>query len=163
MNAQPPVPLKISRRHFIRQSAAASLVFSAIPILGAEERAKKYRAALIGCGWWGNNILGEAMASGECKIAALCDVDGRFLNRTADRVKKEAGYESVSAGTLEAAGFSVSELSFALKRQLESDFTGDNRGKPLVPPYQVKVERLSLTPQELGGPEKHFLFVGLLW
>ena len=91
MNAQPPVPLKISRRHFIRQSAAASLVFSAIPILGAEERAKKYRAALIGCGWWGNNILGEAMASGECKIAALCDVDGRFLNRTADRVKKEAG------------------------------------------------------------------------
>ena len=83
--------MKINRRGFIQKSAAASLVFSAIPVFGAEERAKKYRTALIGCGWWGNNILGEAMASGECRIGALCDVDARFLDRTTGRVKKETG------------------------------------------------------------------------
>jgi predicted dehydrogenase len=81
----------MNRRHFIRTSAAASLAFSAIPILGADSPAKKYRTALIGCGWWGNNILGEAMGSGACKIAALCDVDRRFVDKTAERVKKEAG------------------------------------------------------------------------
>jgi len=83
--------MNMNRRHFLRTTAAASLAFSAIPILGAESPAKKYRTALVGCGWWGNNILGEAMASGECKIVALCDVDSRFLNKTVERVKKEAG------------------------------------------------------------------------
>ena len=83
--------MNLNRRQFIKTSAAASLAFSAIPILGADSPTKIYRTALIGCGWWGNNILGEAMASGACKIVALCDVDGRFLNRTVERVKKEAG------------------------------------------------------------------------
>jgi predicted dehydrogenase len=69
---------------------AAGLAFSAVPIFGAESPTRKYRTALIGCGWWGNNILGEAMASGECKIVGLCDVDERFLDRTFERVKKES-------------------------------------------------------------------------
>jgi HK97 family phage portal protein len=42
--------------------------------------------------------------------------------------------------------------------QLETEYTGDNRGRPLVPPYQVKVEKLSWSPADLGGPQKHFLF-----
>src|SRR5919108_906351 len=83
--------MSINRRTFLKTSAAASLAFSAIPILGADSTTKKYRTALIGCGWWGNNILGEAMASGACKIAALCDVDGRFLDKTLERVKKGTG------------------------------------------------------------------------
>jgi len=83
--------MNMNRRQFIKTSAAASVVFSAVPILGADSPTKKYRTALIGCGWWGNNILGEAMASGACKIVALCDVDGRFLSKTVERVKKEAG------------------------------------------------------------------------
>jgi predicted dehydrogenase len=80
-----------TRRHFLKTTAAASLAFSAFPVFGADSPAKKYRTALIGCGWWGNNILGEAMASGECKITALCDVDQRFLDKTVERVKKETG------------------------------------------------------------------------
>ena len=31
------------------------------------------RTALIGSGWWGKNILKEAMASGRCTVAALAD------------------------------------------------------------------------------------------
>jgi predicted dehydrogenase len=83
--------MKTTRRAFIQSTTVASLAFSGLPLLGAEARAKKYRTALIGCGWWGNNILGEAMASADCKIIALCDVDGRFLDKTVERVKRELG------------------------------------------------------------------------
>ncbi len=51
-----------SRRHFISASTA-SLALSSFHILGANPE-KKYRTALIGSGWWGMNILREAMASG---------------------------------------------------------------------------------------------------
>ena len=83
--------MNMNRRHFLKSSAAASLAYGAIPIFGAEAPAKKYRTALIGCGWWGNNILGEAMASRECKMVALCDVDQRQVDPTASRVAKESG------------------------------------------------------------------------
>lgn len=79
------------RRHFLKTAATASVAFSAIPLLGAESPQRKYRTALVGCGWWGNNLLGEAMACGDCKITALCDVDQRMLNNTAERVNKESG------------------------------------------------------------------------
>src|SRR5262249_2006157 len=61
-------------------------------ILGAAP-ARKYRTALIGCGWWGNNILNEAMAAGQAKVIGLCDVDGNALDTTADHVKDESGDE----------------------------------------------------------------------
>ena len=83
--------MNFNRRQFLRTTTAAALAFSAAPLLRAQVPGRKYRTALIGCGWWGNNILGEAMASGECRITALCDVDRRFLDRTAARVKKELG------------------------------------------------------------------------
>jgi predicted dehydrogenase len=83
--------MNLNRRSFLRTTAAAGLALSALPIVGAEAAGKKYRTALIGCGWWGNNILGEAMASGECRITALCDVDQRFLDRTVERVQKQTG------------------------------------------------------------------------
>ena len=81
----------MNRRNFLKATTAASLAFSTLPILGADSPARKYRTALIGCGWWGNNILGEAMASGECQIVGLCDVDQRFLDKTVGRVKSERG------------------------------------------------------------------------
>ena len=80
-----------TRRTFLKSTAAASLAFGAVPLIGAEPIERKFRTALIGCGWWGNNILGEAMASGACKITALCDVDQRLLDPTAARVAKESG------------------------------------------------------------------------
>jgi predicted dehydrogenase len=83
--------MNMNRRRFVKAASAVSLAFSAVPLLGADAGAKKFRTALIGCGWWGNNILGEAMASGECRVTALCDVDQRLLHPTAGRVNKEAG------------------------------------------------------------------------
>ena len=52
------------RRDFLKTSATAGLLASTFPSFGAVGSGKTYTTALIGCGWWGNNILGEAMASG---------------------------------------------------------------------------------------------------
>jgi predicted dehydrogenase len=80
------------RRKFIKQSSIAGLAitqpFSNI-IIPVKER--KFRTVLIGAGWWGNNILGEAMASGSSEIVGICDVDEQFLATTAERVEKSMG------------------------------------------------------------------------
>jgi len=81
----------MNRREFIKNTALATAVISAMPYIKADSPSKKYKTALVGCGWWGNNILGEAIASGECKIVALCDVDQRFLKSTEERVKDLTG------------------------------------------------------------------------
>jgi len=81
----------MNRRRFLKSSATAGILASTYGLWGGSAVAPKYRIALIGCGWWGNNILGEAMASGECRIVSLCDVDQRFLDRTVERVKQDTG------------------------------------------------------------------------
>jgi predicted dehydrogenase len=75
-----------TRRSFIATAAAASF---ARPIFGAE--GKKYRVALIGSGWWGMNLLREAMASGRAKVVALCDVDQIVLDNSIADVESESG------------------------------------------------------------------------
>jgi predicted dehydrogenase len=50
--------------------------------------AHKYRTALIGSGWWGMNILREALASGECSAAALVDPDPEQIDKAAAEVAK---------------------------------------------------------------------------
>jgi len=84
-----------TRRQFLKTTtaatAAAGLGLSLAPHVRAQKTAGPYRTALIGCGWWGNNILGEAMASGSCPIVAVCDVDQRMSGPTAERVEKETG------------------------------------------------------------------------
>lgn len=82
--------MNLSRRRFIRGSAATALAFNAIPILGADA-ARKYRTALIGSGWWGMNILREAMASGQSKVVALCDVDSQALDAAAEHTREASG------------------------------------------------------------------------
>ena len=83
----------MNRRTFLRTTAAASALSTFnFHILGADEKAgKKYRTALIGCGWWGNNILLSAMASGACEIVALADVDERQIEPTLANVKAGTG------------------------------------------------------------------------
>ncbi|MCX6908549.1 MAG: Gfo/Idh/MocA family oxidoreductase, partial [Verrucomicrobia bacterium] len=81
----------MDRRNFIRTSVAGAFSLPAFSILGAESPAKKYRTALIGCGWWGSNILREAMASGACDVVALCDVDTRQIDQLFGKVEQLAG------------------------------------------------------------------------
>jgi len=77
--------MKATRRQFMQTAAAAGVMLGA-PFVHAAAKDAKLRTALIGCGWWGKNILREAMASGRCKVTALCDVDSMALEVAIDQV-----------------------------------------------------------------------------
>lgn len=79
----------MNRRQFLKNSAATALALNTFPLLAAEER--QYRAAIIGTGWWGMNILGEAIATKACKVVGMCDVDQRLLNPAWEKVKQLTG------------------------------------------------------------------------
>ncbi len=80
-----------TRRQFLQTTATASLACSAAPFVRAAEPGRKLRTALIGCGWWGKNILKEGMASGRAKVVALADVDGHALEVAAEQVTDLSG------------------------------------------------------------------------
>jgi predicted dehydrogenase len=82
--------VKLNRRRFLQTTAAASLVFGAVPLIAAEP-GRKYRTAVLGSGWWGKNILKEAMAGGRVKVVALCDVDSNTLEVAAEQVNDLSG------------------------------------------------------------------------
>jgi predicted dehydrogenase len=82
--------MAIDRRTFLKSMVASGLALSAPAILKAVS-GKTYRTALIGSGWWGMNIAGEAMKSGRCKMVALCDVDQRYLDPAAEKVESLTG------------------------------------------------------------------------
>lgn len=82
MNALPA----LNRRRFLRNAAIAGTFLSAAPFIRAADPAKKYRTALIGCGWWGKNILKEAIASGRVKVVGLCDVHESVREVAAEQV-----------------------------------------------------------------------------
>lgn len=94
----------MDRRNFIKTSAASSMAFSAWTFQPSFQ-SKKYKTALIGSGWWGMNILREAIASGSSKVVALCDVDQNQLDSameetsklTSDRPKRYSDFRELIA------------------------------------------------------------------
>jgi len=75
----------MKRRTFLAGTAAAAAIASA-PSVHAAAKDKKYRTALIGTGWWGMNILRQAIAADQTKVVALCDVDSDRLEIHAEEV-----------------------------------------------------------------------------
>ncbi len=82
--------MTITRRDFLSTAAAAGLSLAAPAFLTANQD-KVYKTALIGSGWWGMNILREAIQAGRSKVVALCDVDRRQLDPAAAQVEKMTG------------------------------------------------------------------------
>lgn len=78
-----------TRRTFLSQATAASISATTLPLLAAGD--KIYRMALIGSGWWGMNILREAIAHGHCQVVALCDVDATVLENGVADIESETG------------------------------------------------------------------------
>jgi predicted dehydrogenase len=75
----------MNRRHFVQAAAAAGFLAQA-PFLLGQDAGRKYRVALIGSGWWGKNILREAIASEKCKVVAVCDADTNVMEVAADQI-----------------------------------------------------------------------------
>ncbi len=82
---------ELSRRRFLHTGALSAAALSAGPFIRAAEPGRLYKTALIGTGWWGKNILREALASGRCKEVSLCDVDASTLEVAADQVSDLTG------------------------------------------------------------------------
>lgn len=80
----------MNRRNFTKNTG---LILGASPLFPyiKSKKSEKYRLAIIGAGWWGNNILAEAIASGRTKVVGICDVDQLALESTRERVKKATG------------------------------------------------------------------------
>ncbi len=83
--------MTLHRRNFIQSTLATGLVMGSAPNIHAKPKAKKYRTVLIGSGWWGMNILKEAMATGNCQVVALADVDSDVVELAAEKVKGLSG------------------------------------------------------------------------
>ncbi|MEW4487158.1 Gfo/Idh/MocA family oxidoreductase [Thalassoglobus sp. JC818] len=79
--------MSMNRRNFLKSSIAttATVGFGA-PYLHGMSKPKTYRTALIGSGWWGTNILKEAIQAGQSKVVALCDVDLAQAEVCADEI-----------------------------------------------------------------------------
>jgi predicted dehydrogenase len=82
--------MTLNRRDFLTAGAAAGLCLAA-PAIHSAEKAKQYRTAIIGSGWWGMNILREAIRAERSKVVAMCDVDQRILAAAAAEVEKLNG------------------------------------------------------------------------
>ena len=75
------------RRTFLQTATLAGLA----PFVRAADPSRKLRTALIGSGWWGKNILKEALASGRCTPVALADVDANVLEIARDQIEDLCG------------------------------------------------------------------------
>lgn len=79
-----------NRRDFIKSTILAGTVIGTAPAIHSQTN-KTYRVALIGSGWWGMNILREAMESGQVKVTALSDVDPTQLEIAQEEVTDLSG------------------------------------------------------------------------
>ncbi len=76
-----PFPFRTTstRRQFLARSLTTGAVVAAAPYVRTADANRRFKTALIGCGWWGKNILREALASQRIQVVGLCDVDPRAL------------------------------------------------------------------------------------
>ena len=92
-------PSPINRREFLATStltaaglAAASLAAPRI-VRAAAPQPNTYKLAIAGSGWWGKNILREAIMSKACKVVGVCDVDPAMRKEGVAMAKEMAGDE----------------------------------------------------------------------
>ncbi|MFN4261179.1 MAG: Gfo/Idh/MocA family protein [Gemmataceae bacterium] len=85
-----------SRRQFLH-ATAGGVALGTTPLSHAKAD-RKYRTALIGSGWWGMNILTEALAAGQSNVVALCDVDEDARLVAADKVEEMSGDQPKTYG-----------------------------------------------------------------
>ena len=83
--------MSVDRRTFLATSAATLAAPGLVGFAAQPKSGKKYRTALVGSGWWGTNILREAVRSGRCEIVGLCDVDSRQFTRGDSANNDETG------------------------------------------------------------------------
>lgn len=72
-----------TRRTFLKASATAGLALAAPAFMGCLS-GRKYRVALIGCGWYGPSDLWRLNQVASIEVVGLCDPDKKFLAATSE-------------------------------------------------------------------------------
>src|SRR3989454_10448384 len=79
----------MTRRSFLKTGGAGALALAAAKTsLFAVEEEKPLRVALIGCGWYGKTDLLHLIQVAAVEVVALCDVDSKMVEATAELVAK---------------------------------------------------------------------------
>lgn len=86
--------MNLTRKQFVHAAAAAGLGIHAPPLF-AQTAPKKYRVALIGCGWYGTGDLLRLIQVAPIEVVGLCDPDRNQLAAASalvcERLKLQAG------------------------------------------------------------------------
>lgn len=82
--------MQLNRRGFLATTTAAGLAWAAPAVLGAD-KGRKYKTALFGTGWWGMNLVNEAIDAGQSDVVAMCDVDRNQLDPAVASIEKKTG------------------------------------------------------------------------
>jgi predicted dehydrogenase len=77
----------MNRSEFIKTSTLAGIGLIGRPFITYKPQGN-FKLALIGSGWWGMNILREALKYGGANVVALCDVDANQLKKANEEVTK---------------------------------------------------------------------------
>ena len=79
----------MNRRSFVKNTGLASAGFAMLPssVLAATKQ-QKVKLGFIGVGLRGQNHLDNALRRKDVDVVAVCDIDARMLQSTADLFKK---------------------------------------------------------------------------
>jgi predicted dehydrogenase len=86
-----------SDRRITRRQALKATLGAAVPLcipgrlLGAQAPSKQIVMGFIGLGWMGNDNMGAFLGQRDCRVVAVCDVDGHHLKAAVERVNKHYG------------------------------------------------------------------------
>ncbi len=80
----------IPRRRFLKDATVSGLAASTFPLIKSSRQTTR-SLVLIGSGWWGGNILREAVQAGNIRVVGICDVDQSALQSTAEAVQDWTG------------------------------------------------------------------------
>jgi predicted dehydrogenase len=89
--------MQYTRRSFLRTSTAAGLALVAPAIFG-QPAGRRYRVALLGCGWYGTSDLLRLIQVAPVEVVALCDPDRKFLGATGELVCQRQKLSKAPAG-----------------------------------------------------------------
>jgi predicted dehydrogenase len=67
--------MNLTRKQFLNNVAVAGIGLSAVSRGTAQSSARKYRVALIGCGWYGTSDLLRLIQVAQVEVVGLCDPD----------------------------------------------------------------------------------------
>jgi len=88
---------RVTRRQFLDHGSRAAAVAAGLSLAGrtartaAADAASKFTIALIGCGGMGRYKLGNFMETGQCQVAAVCDVDPANAEMAVRQVAEKLG------------------------------------------------------------------------